>query len=505
MTNDNDKTQIFEHAKKPVLPGESTVLSATEVENFKTRHADPDATQLIQPDSDATRIISDATVELAGKTQSTVLAGGTEALIQATNPQFAPRVGVGSIIKDRFTLEKLLGRGGMGEVYLAIDKRKVEAQHKNPYVAFKVLGDNFKRHPQAFIALQREASKTQTLAHPNIVTVYDFDRQGDTVYVTMEALSGKPMDEEIRGDVRPLEEAVSLITQCANGLAYAHKKGLVHSDLKPGNLFLTAEGTVKLLDFGIARAFKSGKDLKEGSDGKNDTIFDAGELGALTPAYASLEMIEGAEPHPSDDVYAMGLIAYELLTGKHPFNKQMATKALEQGLEPEKIKGLTKQQWQAIAGALELKRTDRIQDAGDFLQKFTAKSKTPMYVAAAMITAAFITVGSMYFLKEPELGPEIPFTELPAEAQQKITQQLADATMALQFEDFNGALMSLDMAFALHPYNPEVMAKLDTVIDQIIISIDTLSNSEKAKMIDSVLQYDSLKTNKKLLAYKESL
>ncbi len=506
MTTDNDKTQIFEHpAERPEAPGESTVLSATEVESFKTQHADPDATQLIQPDADATQIISDATVELAEKTQSTVLAGGTEAIVEATSTKFTPRVGIGSVIKDRFTLEKLLGRGGMGEVYLAIDKRKVEAQDKNPYVAFKVLGDSFKKHPQAFISMQREARKTQDLAHPNIVTVYDFDRQGDTAYITMEALSGKPMDEEIRSDARPLEEAIDLITQCARGLAYAHQKGLVHSDLKPGNLFLTKEGTVKLLDFGIARAFKSGKDLKDGPQTKDDTVFDAGELGALTPAYASWEMIQGEEPHPSDDVYAMGLIAYELLTGKHPFNKTMATKAMEQGLTPEKVKGLTKQQWQAITGALAFKREDRILDAQEFLQKFTAKSKTPLYIAATVITAAFITIGSMYFLKAPELGPEIPFSELPAETQQKITAELADAKMAIQFEDYNGALTTLDMAFALHPYNPEVMAMFDDVLDTILQSIASQSKGDRLKMVESMLQYEALKTNKKLLEYKESI
>ena len=501
MSTDNDKTQV-------VQTEEATILSATEVDKFKTQHADtdPDATQIMDTgeDADATQVISDETRELPAKTEATVLAGGTEAMQQPTSPMFTPRIGVGSVIKDRFTLEKLLGRGGMGEVYLAIDKRKVEAQDKNPYVAFKVLGENFKRHPQAFIALQREARKTQDLAHPNIVTVYDFDRQGDTVYVTMEALSGKPMDEEIRSDVRPIEEAVNLITQSASGLAYAHKKGLVHSDLKPGNIFITAEGVVKLLDFGIARAFKSGKDLKQGAGTKDDTVFDAGELGALTPAYASFEMIMGEEPHPADDVYAMGLIAYELLTGKHPFNKQMATKAMEQGLVPEKVKGLTKHQWRAIEGALAFKREDRIQDAQEFLQQFTAKSKTPFYIAAVIIITAFISLGTLYYTKQ-ELGPEVAFEELPVATQQKVLKDLDEAQTALKFQDTNGALQYLDAAFALHPYNPDVMAQLNKVIDTVLASIATLDKGQQLEAVNSLMQYESLKTNKKLLAYKEKL
>lgn len=378
---------------------DGTILSATAVEQLKTQAFADQATQLLETESSP--IIDDATLALDSN-QATILAGGTQAVHHAINTNFSPSVAVGSIIKDRFTLEKLLGKGGMGEVYLATDKRKLEAQDNNPYVALKVLGENFKRHPQAFIALQREARKTQELAHPNIVTVYDFDRQGDTVYLTMEALSGRPMDEEIRSDARPIAEACSMITQCAQGLAYAHHKGLVHSDLKPGNLFLTAEGNVKLLDFGIARAFKSGKNLdKKKQSAQHDTVFDAGELGALTPAYATCEMLEGEEPHPSDDVYALGLIAYELLTGKHPFAKQMATKAEKQGLKPEHVKGLSKQQWQAMENALAFRREHRTQDAQEFLEQFTAKSKRPLYIAASIILIAFIAVGSINFFYRP--------------------------------------------------------------------------------------------------------
>ena len=96
----------------------------------------------------------------------------------------------GSIIKKRFVLETLLGKGGMGLVFGAIDRRKEEARDPNPRVALKVLNADFQRHPQAFMALQREARKAQTLAHPNVVTVFDFDRDGDAVYMTMELLEG---------------------------------------------------------------------------------------------------------------------------------------------------------------------------------------------------------------------------------------------------------------------------------------------------------------------------
>lgn len=499
---DADRTVMLETPAASPQIGD-TVLSATEVEQLKTQAPDPDATQIVQTDES---VVDDRTVAINAE-KATVIAGGTQAIHQAITPSSGPSVRVGSVVKDRFTLEKLLGRGGMGEVYLATDKRKLEAQDKNPYVALKVLGENFKRHPQAFIALQREARKTQELAHPNIVTVYDFDREGDTVYLTMEALTGKPMDEEIRADVRPMDEACRMIIQCSQGLAYAHQKGLVHSDLKPGNLFLTAEGNVKLLDFGIARAFKSGKALdKQQANQKDDTVFDAGQLGALTPAYATCEMIEGLEPHPSDDIYALGLIAYELLTGKHPFDKKMATKAEEEGLKPERIKGLSKQQWLAIESALAFRRDDRIQDAQAFLDQFTAKSKTPLMIAAAFILVAFIGVASISFFIEPEIGPAIAFNELPLETQQQVTSLLQDAQMLSQFNDYNSALNQLNEAFILHPYNPEVMKQLDNVLSPILSHIQASTDKAlQARQIDTLLNYEVLKDNKRLLDIRKSL
>src|SRR5262249_20405666 len=103
----------------------------------------------------------------------------------------------GDTIKDRFVLEEVIGKGGMGVVFRARDKRKEEAQDRHPYAALKVLNETFKRHPESLKALQREARKAQNLAHPNIVTVYDFDRDGANVYMVMELLEGEPLDKYI--------------------------------------------------------------------------------------------------------------------------------------------------------------------------------------------------------------------------------------------------------------------------------------------------------------------
>src|ERR1035438_5290300 len=172
----------------------------------------------------------------------------------------AAELEAGTLLKGRFELKTLVGRGGMGIVWSAVDRRKLEARDPNPEVAVKILNSSASQHPQAFVALQREASKAQTLAHPNIATVFDFDRDGANVFITMELLHGQPLDQAIRA-VRNhglgRAAALPVIRGIAEGLAYAHRKGIVHSDLKPANIFLLADGTPKILDFGIARAVPS--------------------------------------------------------------------------------------------------------------------------------------------------------------------------------------------------------------------------------------------------------
>ena len=162
----------------------------------------------------------------------------------------------GSLIKERFRITSTLGTGGMGTVYRALDLRKEEARDSHPYIAVKILTGELAQHAQSFIMLQREARKSQQLAHPNIITVFDFDRDQDLVYMTMEELDGDPLDEVIAANplgVSPeiLENILSGITA---GLEHAHSKQIIHSDLKPSNIFLLKSGEVKVLDFGIARA-----------------------------------------------------------------------------------------------------------------------------------------------------------------------------------------------------------------------------------------------------------
>ena len=303
-------------------------------------------------------------------------------------------LGAGSVLKDRFELMDVLGEGGMGKVYKARDLLKVEAKDKNPYIAVKTLTGDFKQHPESFIALQRESSKAQRLAHPNIATVYDFDRDGGTVYMTMELMEGDELAKYIKhlpAGGLPVPEAMHIIKQLCDGLAYAHSKQLVHSDFKPGNAFLTKDGTVKLLDFGIARASKTRKDTQG-----ETTVFDPGQLGALTPAYATVEMFEGMDPDPRDDIYALAAVAYELLTGKHPFNKLSAPKVLEKGLKPALVPKVTGRQNKALFKALALRRDDRTGSVEEFWDELRPRKSRTKEIAAGVVGGIIVLVLALY-------------------------------------------------------------------------------------------------------------
>ena len=292
-----------------------------------------------------------------------------------------------SVLKNRFILVKVLGSGGMGVVFKAKDILKVEAKDKDPYIAIKVLSEEFKSHPEAFISLQRESRKSQRIAHPNIVNVYDFDRDGDVVFMTMEYMDGRPLDKIIRQYKSiglPSDDIWSILKEICAALIYAHKMHIIHSDFKPGNIFLTNSGVTKVFDFGIARAVAKVTGLD--NPATDNTIFDAGNLGALTPAYASLEMLQGKEPDVRDDIYALGCIAYELFTGRHPFNKTSADEAKRQGLTPKRISVINKQQWNAIKQSLEFSRKDRIESVSEFYNLlFKKRSRKLAYPIVTII------------------------------------------------------------------------------------------------------------------------
>ena len=310
-------------------------------------------------------------------------------------PRTAEPVQIGDVLKERFVLEKLLGAGGMGKVFLALDLRKQEASDRNPYVAIKVLKENLREHPSSIIALQREARKAQELSHPNIIKVYDFDRDGDRFFLTMEYLTGKSLDRIIRAEgftSMPPAETGRIINAVGEALAFAHGNGFVHWDLKPGNIFITDSGRVKVIDFGLARAIKQPKQGDEDA-----TAFDVGSLGAMTPAYASPEMIETQTPDPRGDVYSLACITYELLAGHHPFGRMPATHARDTRMKLARVRGLGTAQMRALHNALEFDAARRTPSVEVFLRdmRLGRVGAVPRFGLAAKAGLAGTTVAAL--------------------------------------------------------------------------------------------------------------
>jgi serine/threonine protein kinase len=289
---------------------------------------------------------------------------------------------LGMKLKNRFVIEELIATGGMGSIYKARDLRKEEAKDSNSHIAIKILGDEFRHHPKAFIALQRESRRIQNLSHPNIITVYDFDRDGDIVYMTMEYLHGTTLDKIIKNPTMQLstERILSIARDIAKGLERAHQQGIIHSDLKPSNIFITHEGEVKLIDFGIARSAKRDDTLAGTA-----TLFDAATLAAFTPAYASYEMIEGHAPDSRDDIYALSCILYELFTGKHPYQRMSAKVALEQKLKLKKPSNISNHIWKQLKRGLSLRAANRPYSAKAFVASFY-KPKISWKLIASIVT-----------------------------------------------------------------------------------------------------------------------
>ncbi len=413
----SDETRIA----PPRKPAAKKPQDKTRVAPARQKNSPPqDVTQFnpkVTPPEDKTQITQIAKpADIPGNTQERLDP------TLSTGQFLAAKVSVGEhgILKERFVLESVLGAGGMGIVYKAKDLLKVEAQDRDPYVAIKVLSEEFKAHPEAFISLQRESRKSQRIAHPNIVNVFDFDRDGDTVFMTMEFMDGQPLDQLIRkykSTGLPTDDAWVIIHGMASALSYAHAEKIIHSDFKPGNVFVTQRGLAKVFDFGIARAVSKVEHLEDNPEDK--TVFDAGNLGALTPAYASLEMLEGEEPDIRDDIYALGCVAYELFTGSHPYNKVPADEAERQNLKPKRITNIKKHQWRAIEKAIAFRRKDRIESVDKFTDAISPKLKATNRMATVFALLLSVVITGYFLLLQDKTAD--PYSEFDIRNELELT------------------------------------------------------------------------------------
>ena len=288
------------------------------------------------------------------------------------------RVQPGSVLRDRYLLQDQIAGGSMGSVYKALDRRLAEAGSEQPCVAIKVLSPELAEDGFALRALQQEATKTRCLVHPHIVRFLDLDREDDLYFLILEWLEGRTLADILdSADARSIdgEAAFRIVRQIGEALDYAHRCGIIHADVKPGNIMMLPNGDAKLFDFGVARVLQQ----------RGDQEFDPGVLGALTPAYSSMQVLGGEEPAATDDVFSLACLLYRLVAGYRVFGPRNAAEASQEGMKPQKPQGVNETQWKAMKKALSYSRVTRfasVKEFTDALGEFEEIPETPISIEA---------------------------------------------------------------------------------------------------------------------------
>jgi eukaryotic-like serine/threonine-protein kinase len=267
----------------------------------------------------------------------------------ATLPVSAPaRLSSGFVLRGRYVIEGQVGSGGMGTVYRALDRSRSEHSEIDARVAIKILHEKTRSRAEVVSKLRREFYSAQVLAHPSVVKVYELDLDRDFSFFTMELIEGEcllSVMQNFHPLLLPRDYVWAVIREVGAGLVHAHGRRVIHGDLKPQNVMVTNDGELRILDFGTSRESAT----------------------TLTPAYASCELLEGREPDPRDDLFALACLSYELLAGEHPFQQRRSTEARALKMTPQRPPGLSGRQWKALAAALSWDRADRPRSVRDWL------------------------------------------------------------------------------------------------------------------------------------------
>ena len=264
-----------------------------------------------------------------------------------------------------YEISAKLGEGGMGEVFRATD-RKLGRD-----VAIKVLPAHLAADAEALARFEREAQAVAALSHPNILAIFDFGRDGETVYAAMELLEGETLRERLASGALPSRKALEIAAQVARGLAAAHERGIVHRDLKPDNLFLTGDGQVKILDFGLARQVEQpgSKSQLLAAPTQGPGTSPGAVLG--TVGYMSPEQVRGETADHRSDIFSLGVVLHEMLTGKRAFARDSAAETMTAILreEPAEIETLAEKLPPSLVRllqhCLEKRPAERFQSARD--------------------------------------------------------------------------------------------------------------------------------------------
>jgi hypothetical protein len=328
---------------------------------------------------------------------------------------------IGRVLRRRYRIEAVIGQGGMGTVFQVLDEFRLETPGTQR-LAIKVLHPAVAKRAELLAELRREFQSLQLLSHPNIIRVFDFDRDGASVFFTMELLTGAPLNRILQArKLLPFErpQALAVIRDLGAALSYAHSRGAAHGDLNLQNIFITGSGELRVMSFGASHKVRQTARAAEP------------ELTLPFPAstYASCQVLEGERADARDDVFSLACIAYLLLSGSHPFPKSTAIEARAAKIRLRRPANLSGRQWQALRSGLRWDRENRPADVQRWLAELdlsgAAKklgplndlleppaTKEPLSWRAAAITAGVVVLlfAAYWLISHRALLPSIDST-----------------------------------------------------------------------------------------------
>lgn len=296
----------------------------------------------------------------------------------------------GTVLLGRYMLMRLIGQGGTSSVYRVRDLLAVLGGDDNEsHIAAKIVkvppvaGSN---HEQQMML--REALTTRHLAHPNILKVYDYHQDGELYFVTMELIEGESLADLISrkpNRTLPYKQVKTIVSAVAQGLTEAHDKGVIHSDIKPSNILISESGEIKVIDFATARSYIDARV-------KGQKIDDGANYYGYTLAYASPQTIADEPASPSDDVFSLACIVYELISGKHPYARK-PTSTIAKNYVPPRPKGLGIFQWLVLRKGLHLVASKRYSSVNTFVSRFFLAKNILAYSAISVGVIAALVLG----------------------------------------------------------------------------------------------------------------
>ena len=297
-----------------------------------------------------------------------------------------------------FEITAHLGSGGMGDVYQATDSKLGRS------VAIKLLPPAFASDGDRLSRFRREAQVLASLNHANIAHIYGLEESGETRCIVMELVEGETLQARIKRGPVPVGEALPIAKQIAEALEAAHEKGVIHRDLKPGNVMLTSSGQVKVLDFGLAKAYETSTPAANLSNSPTMVSMAATVAGVIfgTAAYMSPEQARGKPVDKRTDIWAFGVVVYEMLTGRRLFEGDTVTDTLAAVIEREPDwSGVPAKALPLLRRCLEKDPKRRLRDIGDAMawienvpEAATAQAAPPSRASAPMGSHAGSTMGS---------------------------------------------------------------------------------------------------------------